>query len=236
MQFSRFTDDEYYLIWDSDTVPVRQINFFDGQGRMFLDHRSMMVEGYFRTLQKLLPEADIPAGLSFVTEHMLIKTQYMRELLSGIEENSSLPGKSFQEKIINAVDVKDLPACGFSEYETYGNFLALRHPEDCTLRKWSSLRLPLSLYSSGGIPGQDEISWFAQKYYALSFESWQKKSFLASVILSNAFRRSFSLDFMERLLDAEFALRSPKHLIGRMLPSALKEKLKTIAGCYRITL
>ena len=29
MQFARFTKDEYYLIWDSDTIPLKPVELFD---------------------------------------------------------------------------------------------------------------------------------------------------------------------------------------------------------------
>ena len=29
-------EDDYFLIWDADTIPLRKLEFFDGQGRMLL--------------------------------------------------------------------------------------------------------------------------------------------------------------------------------------------------------
>ena len=120
MQFARFTSNEYYLIWDSDTIPVRHIDFFNNNGTPILDLRLQQIPSYYRTMTKLLPNIAAPYHKSFVTEHMLVNSQHMRECLSDIEANSLIAGSSFQEKVINAVDIDDLPFMGFSEYETYG--------------------------------------------------------------------------------------------------------------------
>ena len=46
MQFARYTQDEYYLIWDSDTIPVRQINMFDDKLRPVFDMRTEYLNGF----------------------------------------------------------------------------------------------------------------------------------------------------------------------------------------------
>src|SRR5215831_7367894 len=55
LQFA-FTEpeDDYYLIWDADTVPPRPIRFFDPAGRMLLTRATEHHAPYFETYRRLL--------------------------------------------------------------------------------------------------------------------------------------------------------------------------------------
>lgn len=135
--------DRYYLIWDSDTIPVRQTAFFDGGGLPYMDYRQAApYDGqYFETISRLFPErAAKRANVSFVTEHMVIEGAVMRELIREIEENQTVKGRFFWEKIINAVGKEHLNLSGFSEFETYAFFVRSRYPHTYTMRRWKNLR------------------------------------------------------------------------------------------------
>lgn len=130
---------------------------------------------------------------------MIIKSEYMRELLDAIEDNANLVGKNFQGKIINTVSLKYLDDIGFSEFETYGNFVMSRHPESYSLRKWSSLRSMLQFYTDSGDFDEEQIKWLAKKYDAVSIEKWQKSSKVASLINSKTFRKIFPPTMLESI-------------------------------------
>ena len=111
MQFARFTNDEYYFIWDSDTIPLKPVELFDeASGKPIIRCGFVMPSlyaGYLDTFCKILPKINNTVlNTSFVREHMLIKTQYMRELLDDIESNTEYSGNNFQEKILNAAEEK----------------------------------------------------------------------------------------------------------------------------------
>ena len=76
MQFSRFTNDEYYLVWDSDTIPLKPVDMFADDGRPFFDMKDEMTPAYFRTLGKILPDIHKTVNESFISEHMIIRTEY----------------------------------------------------------------------------------------------------------------------------------------------------------------
>ena len=73
-------------------------------------------------MKKIFPELGKIYNYSFVSEHMVIKTEIMKELINKIENNTNLNGSIWYEKIINSINIDYLDNTGFSEYETYGTF------------------------------------------------------------------------------------------------------------------
>ena len=102
MQFSRYTSDEYYLVWDSDTIPVKDIAMFSRTPpqKPYFDIKTEFHQPYFTTISKLFPDVKRQVNASFISEHMLINARYMREMIDEIENNTELQGENFQEKII----------------------------------------------------------------------------------------------------------------------------------------
>ena len=199
MQFSRFTNDEYYLVWDSDTIPLKPVDMFADDGRPFFDMKDEMTPAYFRTLGKILPDIHKTVNESFISEHMIIRTEYMREMLAEIEANHALDGRNFQEKIITAIDTGDLAGAGFSEFETYGNYVVLRHPESYTFRTWRSLRDSKKFYGNASELDERNASWLAKRYDAISIEKFQRPTRWAKVIQSPLFQKIFSPRVIEWL-------------------------------------
>lgn len=116
--------DEYYLSWDADTLPLSKISFFDSENNPIFTIKKEYHKPYFNTMQNLIGLSKT-ANFSFIAEHMLFKSSFMKELLSEIEKSSNDGGLWF-EKIINAS--VDLAYPGFSEFETYGTFVWVRYP------------------------------------------------------------------------------------------------------------
>lgn len=63
----------------------------------------------------------------FIAEHTLFKTEYMKEIIAVIESNVKLKGNAFYEKILNSIQAIDLVESGFSEFESYGNYVSASH-------------------------------------------------------------------------------------------------------------
>lgn len=116
--------DEYYLSWDADTLPLSKISFFDSENNPIFTIKKEYHKPYFNTMQNLIGLSKT-ANFSFIAEHMLFKSSFMKELLSEIEKSSN-DGSLWFEKIINAS--VDLAYPGFSEFETYGTFVWVRYP------------------------------------------------------------------------------------------------------------
>ena len=97
MEYSRICKKDYYLLWDSDTIPIRNINMFDNNKPIF-DMRKEHHSPYFNSLNRLIHDLHF-SKFSYISEHMLIKTEYMKNLLDIIENNTNLPGKKYWEKL-----------------------------------------------------------------------------------------------------------------------------------------
>lgn len=182
--YSNICEDEYYLLWDADTMPIHEHVMIE-EGHPIFDMKSEHHEPYFKTFSRLFPNLGDRNKLSYISEHMLIKTSIMRELIQEIEM-SDLPGDSWYEKIIYCIDKKDLPESGFADYETYGLYCLNKYPELYKERMWDSLR-PASCYYKFEEVTEDEKKWLIKDYDALSFEAgWKYKRFV-HFILSRKF-------------------------------------------------
>lgn len=115
----------YYLTWDSDTLPISKLKFFK-DGKPLFTMKKEYHRPYFDTIQRLIG-MDKAFPKSFIAEHMIFKKEYVEELISEIESYSSIGG-NWMEKIIKACDFSiNQPL--FSEFETYGTFCIIRHPD-----------------------------------------------------------------------------------------------------------
>ena len=172
MGYSRICKKNYYLIWDVDTIPIKHFNLFENN-HPFFDMRTQRLIPYFNTINRLIPGLNF-SNHSYVTEHMMIKTELMKNLLDNIEKNNEIPGILFWEKILMAIDVQYIHGSGFSEYETYGSFVDTRYPNFYYHRNWYSKRDAKTVYDSSLNLNEDDINWLSQHYYALTFEIYQQ--------------------------------------------------------------
>lgn len=117
MAYSRICKNEYYLIWDSDTFPIKPVNMFKNNHPIF-DMKKEYNSAYFITLSRLIPNLRF-SKMSYISEHMIIKTEYMKILLNEIESNGNIPGNLFWEKIIFSIDKNEIILSGFSEFEIF---------------------------------------------------------------------------------------------------------------------
>lgn len=200
MNFARYIHDDYYLIWDSDTIPVKRTELFSDDMRPYFDMKTEYHEAYFETMSRILPGVVKSAGKSFISEHMLVRTEYMREMLNEIESNDNITGTNFQEKILSAVDDKNLPRSGFSEYETFGSYVMNRHNDSYILRDWRSLRDGGRIYSGVSQLDKHTCEWLAESFDAITLESYHRPKLYAFICRSEMFRKSFDASILEKLL------------------------------------
>ena len=181
MSYSRICDKEYYLLWDADTIPIRPIKMFD-KGVPIFDMKKEKHFPYFITLERLIPGLHF-TKFSYISEHMIIKTEYMRNILDIIENNVIIPGKMFWEKILASIDQTDILNSGFSEYETYGTYVDNIYPNAYKHRMWSSKRNMVHFFGNIDNLIFQDIKWLSKDYYAISFEKWDtfEKNYLKIV-------------------------------------------------------
>ncbi len=173
MQYSAICKDEYYMVWDGDTIPCRQINMFSPEtGQPYFDLKYEHHPEYFETIGKILPGFGKVIERSFISEHMIFRCDIMQNLIKDIEKNDSIPGTRFWEKIINAIPPEKIGDSCFSEFETYGTYVALRYMNVYKLREWHSFRLGASFFEMDKICDRD-FEWLAVDFDAISFEKGQ---------------------------------------------------------------
>lgn len=173
MQYAYECQDEYYMAWDGDTIPCKPFSMFQEEtGAPYLDMKQEYHALYFETLEKLLPGMRKCVGKSFISEHMLFNTKIMKELIDKIEANDSIPGTKFWEKIIHAISPESICDSGFSEFETYGTFVAFTHTDLYKLREWHSFRLAGEFFNLETICDRD-YEWLGKDFNAISFEKNQ---------------------------------------------------------------
>jgi hypothetical protein len=149
--------------------------FSDDTGKPYLDLKHEYHPEYFETLGKILPGMKKVIERSFISEHMLMKKDIMQSLIRDIEANDNIPGDKFWEKIINCIEPEKIYDSSFSEFETYGTYVALKYSSLYRLREWHSFRLGGSFFKIDTICDRDFI-WLGKDFDAISFEKGQEGS------------------------------------------------------------
>jgi hypothetical protein len=173
MAYAYKSNSEYYLIWDSDTIPLNRIQFFINKNKIDKCLFSMKDEyhiQYFKTIKVLFSGA-VPklTNESFISEHMMINKNIMLEMIDKIENNSNINGKFFYEKILYAIDREDLSNYGFSEFETYGNYVLKFHPDKYDTRELRTFRAGSTLINKNYVD-ENILNWVSKSCDTISFE------------------------------------------------------------------
>ncbi|MBQ3165586.1 MAG: hypothetical protein IJC02_13845 [Lachnospiraceae bacterium] len=173
MYYATICEDEYYIVWDVDTLPLHKIEFLVDRHPVF-HMKTEFCESYFITISKILHDVDKCVDKSFIAEHMFVKCSLMNDMIHEIEKNENLKGKVFYEKILYAIEEKDIKNSGFSEFETFGSFCMKRYPTLYYLQTWKSMRDGAKYFNIGNF-GKSELEWVRRDYDAISFEKYSKE-------------------------------------------------------------
>jgi hypothetical protein len=157
--------DELYLIWDADTVPLKKLEFTNGEKILHYTAQEHH-QPYFDLINSLLA---LPrqAPYSFIAQCFAIKGNWSDAFFRFIEEAHR---KQWAEAIIDCINFAE--GSGFSEYETLGTFIAHKYgSEICPLpNDWCR-------YGNTLIGGPENISSAdaqlkLRSYDFISFENW----------------------------------------------------------------
>ena len=160
-------EDDYFLIWDADTVPLRPLEFFDESGRMLFTMSEEQHSPYFETYRRLLRQ-EPNFEFSFISQHMIVQKSILQEMLAKIEAN--LPGHdSWAWKIVKNLEGTSTNL--FSEYETLGHYVKNNHPSRAAYRKLNWLRE--GSLRIRGRPSQADLENLGRTYDFVAFESGQ---------------------------------------------------------------
>jgi len=168
---SKMCEKKFYLVWDCDTIPLHQLDFFDSQNRPYFNLKREYKARYFTTIKKLLALKK-KEHASFISEHMLFDAELVRELIQRTESNEALKGSTFWEKILFAsLSEKSESERNFSEFETYGTFIEHFYPQRYAKRKLATLRYGAEFF--GDTPSEELLTWCAKSLDTISFEKYE---------------------------------------------------------------
>lgn len=171
------SDEDLVLIWDADTIPLKKLTFKqDGRLIYFMGHENH--RPYFKTIKKLL-HIEKKVDFSFIAQCFVLKKKWVDEFLAEIEFTSGL---KWPEAILNAIDLEEIS--GFSEYETLGNWLMVRHKDQIAFStaKWERLG-----FSKADLNDLAVYRLANPSMSFISFEAWDKKSPTGGSIQSTRF-------------------------------------------------
>ena len=148
---------------------VRRVNPKISNSSDFLDFERVKSLQILKSIFHLSPNSE-DADVSFVAEHMIFDCEIVKEIIDKIQNNSSLIGTSWFEKILHSIEPKNILLSGFSEFETYGNYFFTFYPNLGKVRKLRTLRQ--GAYFLGSTPSSEQLSWASQDYDIISIETW----------------------------------------------------------------
>lgn len=158
MNGDKISKASFFLVIDADTILIRP-HAFRKEGKTIFYYRSWSQPEYFRTYRKLMG-VKAPSPKSFVTHYMLFEKARLARLKQIIEARH---GKPWYNAIIQSIDRKK--QFGFSEYETYANYLYSNQPSRMILRK----SLNKALHSRASSLSRKQLNVFAKSHRSLSF-------------------------------------------------------------------
>ncbi len=175
MAYSYICKDDYYLVFDSDTIPLHPIQYFSDNGKPNFITKIEYHKPYFETIDRLFNGrvGRVNVNESFIAENMIINKKIMIRMIEDIMTNDKLFGDSFYEKALNAVDKEFVKYTGFSEFETYGNYVMTYYPEEYGKIKIRTQRLGAFLL--GDDPDEEQLKWAANDYDIISFEPFGRR-------------------------------------------------------------
>lgn len=152
------TKQRYYLVIDADTILIRpHVFLFNGKTVFYC--RNWSRPEYFRTYRKLLGTRPT-ASRSFVAHYMLFDKSKLSRLKRKIE---AMHKTRWYWAIIKKTNKQSY--AGFSEFETYGNFVKAHYPGQLVVKS----ALNKSLCSRPASLTRRRMIRLAQRYRSISF-------------------------------------------------------------------
>jgi hypothetical protein len=125
--FNSVTENDRYLVVDSDLFFNKPISFFDENKKpIFYLGRNQNHSHYFRFMQKMFGFGRVYPH-SFISEVMLFDRNITTHMFNG------LPKKEFIQKFISNINSNDYPAC----FETFGNYTVVNFPDKYEIKHFT---------------------------------------------------------------------------------------------------
>lgn len=157
------------LIWDADTLPLRDLAFQTDSGTILVYSADEYHQPYFATIERLLalPRA---TDFSFIAQCLAMPGDWVEACCA---EMARSHGGCWMQAVVAAIDPAQ--ASSFSEYETLGTWMVHRHSDsvavlhDAWFRHGSGLLGPLATASPRA------LSRLAESFDFVAFERWRPR-------------------------------------------------------------
>ncbi len=184
--YAFLSEDDYYITWDADMIPLKEISFFDSKNHPLFSTSNEYNPWYFITSKELL-NLNKCIKRSFISEHMVFNKKIVKKMLAEIESNS---GEKWYDRIIEAVSDDHLAGSGFSEFETFGSYCMTNYPEEYGFRKLHALRGGKTIF--GEIPDPEVLKWLSKSFDTISFEKLDVCKIKGKPYTKPGFRKVFN--------------------------------------------
>lgn len=157
----RFCRQENYLVIDADTLLIRP-QTFERHGRFVFNFADEFHEPYFQVFERLLGYP-APCPVSLTSHHILINKSFLASLKDDLEERN---GCIWHQAILAAIDTT--VHSGHSDYETYGQYVISKHPDQVCLEYFKNSSQPRELLPH--LP--DLLPRLSRLHKSISLHSW----------------------------------------------------------------
>lgn len=161
-------ENDYVLIWDADTIPLKKLSFFNEKMLTYYVGKESH-EPYFILIEKLLGFRK-SNNFSFIAQCLPIKIKWLNNFFEDLSNDS----QSWESRIISQIDFSE--KSGFSEYETLGTYFYNLYSSEMLISDKPWLRLGNS--EIGSVKNIDK-KWaddLLYQYDFVSFETWDRIS------------------------------------------------------------
>ncbi|MDR8524426.1 DUF6492 family protein [Shewanella fidelis] len=165
-EYAKYIDEPFYLIWDADTVLLKEYMFFNKNSPVF-NLAKEYHKPYFLTIEKLI-KIKKQIKSSFISQYMVIDVSLLNNLTEEISKANS-EKIDWYLTVIKLLD-KNNPS-EFSEYETYGNYImTLQHSSPPTLNRDKWFRYGSEILNPTVDTSLDELKKSFKGYQYVAFE------------------------------------------------------------------
>ncbi|MBU3563608.1 DUF6492 family protein [Polynucleobacter sp. Tro8-14-1] len=161
-------DRDVVLIWDADTVPLKQLEFINSRGQFIYYKGDEYRKSYFDFIERALG-LKRTQNFSFIAQSLILKVSWARELTNALAQSAQLP---WIDAVLSFLD-KAEPA-GFAEFETLGTWIWNHHHDEIIISERPWYRNGLSLVGNPPKLSQSVWNGLAKSYDFISFEGWDE--------------------------------------------------------------
>lgn len=126
-----------YLIWDADCLILNKMEF--NSNKTIFAISDEYNKPYFDTIETIWG-IQRQVDFSFISEHMMFKKFIVNEMLGHISKNNE-----WWRLILDSIDIINLNNSGFSEYESYGNYLTSKKIVPFSYYEYKTIRYAKSI-------------------------------------------------------------------------------------------